>query len=340
MDLLTIYRDYLLSINELGADSKGSYYSYLKNAMEQFLNPYVKNKFAYMGGFESLLLGLSKARQEKLLIVIDDMLSASLKGKKIAGPNKTLSNYRSGFRKLLELYYSDGLPSKETVTGKSPVGKKIDQSYKKLSTKLIAKKDLDRIYLSRLKTQDRRYAKLCFPIRLIWSICRQHGKENELKDIMCETLDQMTYYLENGKTIIHKNVVSLDFSKPCILVNGKKKLLTPTSSQTFIEFKGTMRDVSIDHVVALENLLNTDAARNAYPKLTELSDRLVAYLKSRGLKGISAKSSSAFFHLYGAQYDQAFTGELLKEMGQLFALMDFQAMSRRENSSKNKKRMP
>ena len=337
MNLLTLFQRYLLSVNELISGSKKSYVSYLKGLIEKVLDSEVKTVFPASDGFESTLLSLDKKKQEQFLLLFDSRLSEMLKGKPITGPLKTLSNYRSAYRKLLEMYYSDGIPSNRGGQNRAAIASSVSRTYKAVSNKLFDKSDLNRVYLSRLKTQDRRYAMISLPIRLIWSLARQHGESKTLKAIMLRTLDNMKYFVDDsGSALRHRDVKNLDFSKPCIIVNGKYKLFTPTAKASFAEFKGSMRDVSIDHIVSLENLLNNQAAISAYPRLKELSDGFVSFLNKNGIKGITSKASTEYFQTHGNRYDQAFVTGLVNEMAILFDKMEFQAMQTRLNSSKNK----
>lgn len=339
------FNTFLLSIDEVNGDSKKSYASYLKGLCSNFLDEYILKEFGYNAGFLTFINSLKQDLRSKIFTICDVYLDYLIKIKDSSIRSaKTLSNYRSGFKRFEEYVFSEDF---ENVKKKSKVDDTTKQlivtKFNNLGTITYTKRDLTKTFLFRLKTQDRCYDFIRYPIRLIWKLVTKENLQEKIVRSMRDRLNDMDCYIsKDGKAIKYEKVRKLTISNGKSYVNGKE-LYTELfndgscSSIKYDLMQPELSLMSIDHVkpqyeMMKENLQN-------YPYLQRITNQFNKTVKQYGLKDktTSAKANTLVYDEINSKWPKQDVSSLVDETTSLIDSMKFALMDKSENSKKNKK---
>ncbi len=209
---------------------------------------------------------------------------------------------------------------------------------------IYAKKQLDTIFLSRLKTQDRVYEDFIYPIKLIDRFFKERrpqenktedGKDNRLDELFLKELQEMQMILENGEVLLYENLYLLkietcDNDYSVAVATTKDDNWHGLYTNTADDHEKPRRliadmisKVSIDHIVPMHNLI-----RNA--NLTEFGSLSAKFGNDpAGWKGQN------YIELSNKYNCREFRNSLLTDLKALAP--QYQLMELRENIKKNKK---
>lgn len=336
-----LYESYLYDI-ELTEGSVESYKSYLNGICNKLLDPLaisLQNPKDQPFGFVDLFFRLRKDEKLKLLMIANNHIRDAKKNKSTAIVSGTLSNYYSGFKAFFNMaLLSNARPIRSTLD-KDYTKAAIDSLYDSIGEFVFSKKMLDGIYLSRLKTQERDYGTYRFPMRVIWKLSTTDKALNEnLLDVMKKKIDEMIYYVSSdGKqTVCHSDISYIVLSNDEGRVKiGKKTLYTPTRNNDFQKQVPLIDQISIDHLHCMKDLLVDNIA--SYPALAKLSNDMNSVLAGKKFGRNSDKAKFFMKSSVCENYDSAFILSLVDETIDIHNRMEFVAMDKRENSSKNDK---
>ena len=258
---------------------------------------------------------------------------------------KTLSNYFSGFRWFMYMTFETEIKTTKIKKLDKNIVKSVEEGIKRryasIDRIIYSKKKINDIYIARLKTQDREYGEINFPIRVIWKLAKREGIEKQLLGAMQNRIDEMVYVVskDGKKTITHKQIKEfvLNIKDGCVNINGEKMFTEKYISKQgqnkeYIKQQPIMAHISIDHKEDLHGML-TGKNVIRYPNLKRLSDDMKAFTYSE--KKTKAAKSVEFFNAKHANYDKDFVKVLISEICSLFDAMNFVAMDKNQNSSKN-----
>lgn len=301
-------------------NSADQYMSYIKNACKKLVG--VEKNLELIAASEDIDVRAAYAEQ------INAAITQALKSGNSIVSQKRLRDYKSAVNVLIAFLSGDGWEKSQGSIAKP-----------KLScASEYTQKDLKRIFLSRLKTQDRfSYSYGVFAARVLCKI----ATANNVK-----LFDKMA---DNVKFIYSKN--SSDF----FVLKDIDKLIIATDGFAYIERKGVTypvytaaykqgnfigyekaaitlaRYLSLDHDVPM-----VEALEKELPNMTEykkLSDDMMKYKQS--YKGNASQLSIEYYNSAYKKLSVCET-ELLKEMSAFLDSLQLTIMHSSYNSSKNK----
>ena len=360
-DLLEDFKAYLYEVQGLTEGSIKSYVSWIKGAFAIYLN--IHDVFQTV---DPDLIGELAAR---LHAKLTDIL---MRHEKTKDTPDTIKNRRSALTALIALLdeYDDA-----TSSASAPIGKRYgwipdyhepmingmpasifegyesprtDVMYMLPSNNTVAptidvydKKDLFRIFKSRLITQDRDYSDGTYlPCRVLNKL---FSKNKIYKDLIGAVLAKTVFLLDGENKTVLNDIESVSFEGDEVFVNlkggTKKPLFTEVRIKgqpiTYEQLKSRrIRDLSLDHDIPLVKLINENI--NFYPNMKKLSDRIVAYKNANSDKGYTkSKLATDFmrdeYSKLGIEEEQ-----LLVELCDLYNKVRLTIMLGKYNSSKNK----
>ena len=286
-------------------DSKKSYISYVTNAIKHFEKHY-NNEFDFY----------DKVQNEcnSICALLNSYLTEIKLGKINDVSPKTAWNYSSAFS-IYQDILSDICDNKN---------KTLNNYLANISPIIYTKKDIIKVFLNRLVTQDREYEHIKFPTRIINKICPKGWFRNLLKS----SIERTIIYDGNGteytfsdldKLIIVNNKIIAQFN------NKKIEVYSPTVDyKDYVIFDGSkgLPELSLDHKNSLYDII--EGNYTAYMYLGELSNNV---------KGIGYKSQL----LDRSFIDNSFIDNLKNDVSNIINKTQLVIMSKSLNSSKNKK---
>lgn len=316
--LIEAYKNYLKDFDGIASNSKKSYVTYVKNAIRHFEKHY-HNEINF---YETV-----KHEFDNTCTLVNDYLN-KIKNKEIEDvSSKTASNYFSAFA-----LFQDMLSEKCNNTKKT-----LNSYLKNVDNIPYTKRNLDKVFLQRLRTQDRDFKNIKFPTRIL---------SKELKkwfiDKLKNSLEEMTLYGKNKKEYKYNDVkkIELNNKKENVYIYLKNKphaivLYTPDSEykkyKKFDPKKG-LPNITLDHKAALENII--EQCNKSYPRLKDLSDKITVEIittpNGKKRKKYKLEDKSIF-------NNDVFVKGLKDDIELIFEDIHLVAMSRSENSTKGKK---
>lgn len=211
-------------------------------------------------------------------------------------------------------------------------------------------RDLVRIFIGRLKTQSRYYPdlKLLFPTRLLTKIFRK-GRQNVWIEWLKSDVENMRVLKsENGDFVRFSDVAGIvirgDGKVDVMTRSGETfKLMTRTASASQkivceVTLRG-LRDISIDHVTSLENVLKNNLSKlHGLRRLTEL---FTDFKQKCGIE-LDERAERTWVNDFFIQFKNALEKEdmrvsLIADLQQVLDL-EYELMDTRENSKKGRGR--
>ncbi|APG65132.1 hypothetical protein LPB136_07110 [Tenacibaculum todarodis] len=345
------YKNWLIENTQITEGSAISYLSYV-SGVNKLISFSKEKKEEQLNLFTTLNTEFEKknykAINEILSFVIDEL---SIKNVEVifGRPKKTLQNYKSALYRYLE-FLIEYLPDSEDdiESGVKTSEEQVENMQifttkgKVLSSGIVdrvyLKKDLVKTFLSRIKTQDRTYENIFFPIRFITRIFRlkkEHKAFNKwLNDLLCS----INIFVKDSE-ISFKDVTKLCIinNEVYITYNGVSKLAyTKLSDNKTIEpfDVPALRKIAIDHDRSLFNVMN-DNLKNLPTILlitNELKENIHGKITYQKLSKLSHSNKLDEFIKKNIKTDS-----LLKELKLIASETKLQLMDNSQNVSKGKK---
>lgn len=339
------FNTFLLSIDEVNGDSRESYASYLKGLCSNFLDEYILKEFGYKAGFLTFINSLKRDLQPKVFSICNAYLDhlIEIKDSSIRSA-KTLSNYRSGFKRFEEYVFSEDFENVKKKCKVDDVTKQlIITKFSNLGTITYTKRDLTKTFLFRLKTQDRCYDFIRYPIRLIWKLATKENLQEKIVRSMRDRLNDMDCYIsKDGRAIKYEKVRKLTISNGKPYVNGKQlytELFNGASNVSPKKYQSMQPDLSlmsIDHVKSQYEIMKDNLSKYHY--LQRITNDFNQVVKQYGLKDktTSAKANTLVYDEINNKWSKQDVSSLVDETTSLIDSMKFALMDKNQNSKKNK----
>ncbi|HEL9630567.1 TPA: hypothetical protein U0K61_001732 [Streptococcus suis] len=328
----------LLHTSELFPESESYYHSFVLTPKNRSAE-YIKNQL------DLSLLILYSNEIQKVPFKNQDFISS-----------KDLSNARSGFQKFIDFIYEfkneDGCQYR--FEKKLINNDKLDLIREKLGeenqTLTLSKNLLTSRFRNRLVTQDRAYSNFILNVRLLNQL---FSGEEKYKSILNTAIGEVQFIIsKSGDTVTLNEISQLQIIKDKLVLfsNGRRyslyteKFKGKTGDKTYVKMvKPSLSEMSLDHDIPLENILNTEQSRYEFPTLFELSEQIKEYIARKdstlpvsGIKG-GEISKELYENLSKYWSDKEFTNKLLDDYSKLFKdYITLTVMDKRENSRKNK----
>lgn len=329
-DFLHDFKEYLNL--EYGKGTVNSYISYINSAFSKYFN--IQNVFQVVG------VDIIGYLAEKLHAVLTELLKYPSMTKDTV---KTIRNYRSALNVLIA--FSVGYDGVSINASTQVVQEKI-QSGNAIPSNLIPssnfydRKELSKIFKSRLITQDRDYSGgSYFPCRVLNKL---FSKKPDYKNLLSNVIDKTVFLLDSGRKTVLKDIEGVSFENGAVFVilkGGIKESLytevhTKGQSVRYEEISTDLvKDLSLDHDIPLIKLFNDNLGSS--PNMKALSDGIVAYKKVN--KDKSKKKSELATNFLREKYGELKIDEveLFNELCKLYDKVKLTVMLTKYNSSKN-----
>lgn len=339
------FNAFLLSVDEVSLDSKASYVSYLKGLCNNFLDEYVLKEFGYNDGFLTLVNSLKQDLRPKVFAVCNAYIDCLIKSKDSSKRSaKTISNYRSAFRRFEEYVFSEDFESvKKKSRVDEPTKQLIIAKFDNLGTITYTKRKLIDTFLFRLKTQDRCYDFIRYPIRLIWKLATREGLQERILKSMKDKLNEMNCYVsKDGKILKFYKVRKLSIYNNKSYINDKKLFTeiysgdSNNSPKKYRPMPIELSSMSIDHIVPQHDIMKGNLSKYVFLKM--ITDDFNNVVQQNGLKDktTSAKANNLVYDEINGKWCRNKVVSLVDETVSLINNMDFALMDKKENSKKNK----
>lgn len=323
-----------------------SYKSYVLNAVK--LVPFTKENSNEEWSLFKILN--NSIENDEITVDIDEIINLIITQLSIAGADKlfgksrkTLQNYKSGLFKYLEFILNQEkyvFSNQNEFRANYSLNKISNETKEIESTQIIfSKNDLIKNFSLRIKTQDRLYEHIFYPIRIINRVFRIQNKRKLFKDWVISLLNHIKIHLED-RIIEFRELSSIIISDNLVYIvskdGSKEKAFTYTKNEGEKEAFNVLKlsDISIDHVKPLYKILSDNI--NVLHNFIFLTGKINENIKEDKIKLkdlISLSSSDKIDkELYSID-----TNSLLKELLLISEQTDLQLMDRAYNSSKGKK---
>lgn len=258
---------------------------------------------------------------------------------------KTLQNYKSGLFRYTEflvdkLSYNNGsnfnnneLEKNEYLNISNKQGELISNEYK---DQLYLKSELFKVFESRIKTQDRTYEDIFFPIRFITRVFRANEKYEVFKKWVTKLINSIIIHTENGE-VGFSQIKKMSIINKRVYINyGGKEYLTYTKlddDRTLELFDvDSLKQISIDHIKPLYEVMNEN--KNNLQIIVKITEKLKIYMSEKvSYKKLTEVSRLKELDSFVKSID---TNELLKELELISSETNLQLMDRSYNTSKGK----
>lgn len=346
--ILSDFKAWIIDNGQAGVGSAGSYaYTYVPKLIENVLHPAFEKVIPGFQPYRSFSNSAAHAEIRRLIFAASEQIVAGEMCNANASSKKTLSNYRSGLRMFFRFMESENVYYDVSL---SKQAKGILSGFVSSTTVVIeySRDELRKTFKSRVTTWDRAYQKLLYPARLINRIFNASSSKEKYKDLLDRVIARIKFRVNPTDYVRLKNVSSIAIypgKKVEVTTTDKRMsgLLTEDGAKNLCDMKAlTVADLSIDHDVPLENLLNTAAAEKDYPYLKRLSDLYAGsktnnYLAVAGIRGFVKRTKECYDqHKKDEFADPAFIGGLLDDLEKLYGKIECTIMDRKANSKKGK----
>lgn len=207
----------------------------------------------------------------------------------------------------------------------------------------FSREELIKIFLARIKTQDRFYGDYCLPFRIF---SRIFPKDGDFLNALKSLLKRVKFIIsDKGKTITLFEIDGLIIkTNGTVFVKcGNNQYQVYTQSFTNGISNGltemvvnSIADVSLDHDVPLFE--KKDRMKELFPEITKLSDDVLKFIKKLKYSHPASMAGQIAKDYFENQYSSLIIDkkELLKELIEFFNITSITAMDKKSNSSKNK----
>ena len=129
-----------------------------------------------------------------------------------------------------------------------------------------SKKELEKNFLSRLKTQDRYYSEILYPIRFLFRVYRERGQRNRITEIFTKTRNNIKIHLKEN-SINFSEIKELTINNEHVFVTIKNgnidhehMVYTKTSEGSSLKpmVVNSLKNISIEHEPSLHKTLTSN----------------------------------------------------------------------------------
>lgn len=344
------FKNWLIDTNKTSEGSAKSYLSYVSGA-DKLISISDDNckKLNLFTIIQSAFEKQDTVVVEESLLFVIDQLSRKDAEEVFHRPKKTLQNYRSGLFSYLEFLTEQTFPTEKskatlveikeiqfeglhifTDTGESLSNDNVAKEY--------SKKDLEKNFSLRIKTQDRFYENIFFPIRFVTRVFSIQKERSIFKNWINTLLDSIDIFLEENDTTAFAEISSLSIvnDKVYITHKGNEKLAFTklSDNKTLIPFNvKTLNKIAIDHDRSLFDVMNINLS--SLPTFLLITNELKKHIEgkvtySKLSKASHSKNLDEFIKTINTQ-------SLLKELELIASETKLQLMDSSQNTSKGKK---
>lgn len=245
------FKNWLIETAKITEASARSYLSYVSGA-DKLISITTKDSTERKNLFTILQAAFDQHNIERvkatILYVIDE-LSRKNADKVFGRPRKTLHNYRSGLYSYLEFLTEQPVPyediSEEEFETPVPFEDISDEEFETpvseidiqvvtdtgesltaiSDDKVYLKNDLVKNFSLRIKTQDRFYGNIFFPIRFITRLYSKRNERNVFNDWLNHLLNSIIIFIEGDKTTFADiSALTIANNKVYITLNGTERI--------------------------------------------------------------------------------------------------------------------
>lgn len=344
------FKNWLIETEKTSEASAKSYLSYVSGA-DKLISISEKGsneKFNLFVVLQSAFKKQDANTIEETLFFVIDKLSLKNAEDVFGRPKKTLQNYKSGLYSylefLLEQSFSFGNDSSDVFdTIESEIGDLLvfpdigELSSKNDLVKVYSKNDLIKNFSLRIKTQDRFYQDIFFPIRFITRVFSKNSERTIFKNWLNHLINSIVVFLEDNNTTFAE-ITSLTISKNRVYIThlGIEKIVYTklSDNKTLVPFDiQTLNKIAIDHDRSLFDVMNTNL--NCLPTIIQITNELKKHIHGK----VTYKKLSKISH--SDKLDSFITTinveNLLKELELIASETNLQLMDSSQNTSKGKK---
>ena len=343
------FKNWLTETSKTSEESAKSYLSYVSGA-DKLISVSKKGgneKFSLFTILQQELKNQNVEAIEEVILFVISELSRENAEEIFGKPKKTLQNYKSGLYAYLEFFteypiFTEHDKECEDTTEESQIedlliftdtGKSLLESS---SDAVFSKIDLERNFSLRIKTQDRFYENIFFPIRFITRVFSIKKERNAFKNWLNNLLNSITIFLEENKiTFSEITLLTISDNKVYITHKGIKKLAYTklSDNKTLIPFDvSELKKIAIDHDRSLFDVMNDNL--NDLPTIFQITNELKKHIRGN----VTYKKLSKVSHSNSLdQFIQGInTQNLLNELELISSKTNLQLMDSSQNTSKGK----
>lgn len=254
---------------------------------------------------------------------------------------KTLQNYKSGLFQYLEFLIETTIIENKTdmsLDVLSEVEDMLNLVLGNVEEQYYSKGDLISTFRSRIKTQDRAYKDVFFPIRFITRVFRDRGEQKSFKEWLSKLIDSIIIYTEKEKLKLSEITdLSIVNRRVYISFKGEKHLAyTKTSDDETLELFDVegLDQISLDHITSLYEIMNKNIDR--LQVMVRITNELKKYIEG-DIVTYSKLSEISKIKELDSFIESVDTDNLLKELELISWETSLQLMDRSYNTSKGKK---
>lgn len=344
------FKNWLTETDKVSEGSAKSYLSYVSGA-DKLITISKKTSSEKFHLFTILQAEYNKqnteAIEETILFVIDELSIENVE-EVFNRPKKTLQNYKSGLYSYLEFLIEQSFSIKkindtdeiEATTNKVEDIKVFKNTGKSLSenkiVKIHSKSDLIKNFSLRIKTQDRFYENIFFPIRFITRVFSLKKERSVFTNWINNLLNSITIFLEENETTFREiTSLTIENDKVYVTQKGIKKLAYTKLSDnvTLVPFSlKALNKISIDHDRSLFDVMNTNLT--SLPTIILITNELKKHIPGKiSYQKLSKISHSNKLNDFIETID---TQDLMQELMLIASETSLQLMDSSQNTSKGK----
>ena len=345
------FKNWLIETNKASESSAKSYLSYVIGA-DKLIYISIKNSNEKVNFFRILQIAFNNQDfvviEETLLYVIDELSRKDCE--QIFGkPKKTLQNYKSGLFSYLEFLIEQSFP----IANNQDIENEITEVQIKdfqiftdtgesLSNdntiKVYSKNDLEKNFSLRIKTQDRFYENIFFPIRFVTRVFSIQKEQTIFNKWLYNLLDSIDIFLEKNGITNFAEISSLSIKSEYVYIthNGNEKLVYTklSDNKTLIPLNvKTLNKIAIDHDRSLFDVMNVNLSN--LPTFILITNELKKHIEGKVTYQKLSKAS------HSNKLDEFIktinTQNLLNELELIASETKLQLMESSQNTSKGKK---
>jgi len=346
------FENWLTKTVELSPEAAKSYISYVRGA-DKLISVSKKGSSEKFSLFTILQEEFGKQNieiiEETLRFVIDE-LSRKNAEEFFNKPKKTLQNYKSGLNRYLNFL------SEQSFSFENVNAEKIETPENQIENfdiftdteellsnnevvKVYSKNDLIKNFSLRIKTQDRFYEKIFFPIRFINRVFSIQNKRSIFNKWLNSLLDSITIFLKDEKTTF-KEITSLTIENDEVFINHKKQeklAYTKQANNTkIVPFSlSTLNKIAIDHDPSLFKVMNDNLKK--LPTIRDITEELKKHIIGNVTYSKLSKASHSNSNNLNDFIGTINTNDLLAELELISSKTNLQLMDSSQNTSKGKK---
>lgn len=344
------FKYWLIEASKVSEGTAKSYLSYVSGA-DKLITISKKTSTEKLPLFTILQAEYNKqnteAIEEIILFVIGELSIQNVE-EVFSRPKKTLQNYKSGLYSYMEFLIEHSFSIKNNndtdeieITENKADDLQISSNTSELISEnklaqVYSKKDLEKNFSLRIKTQDRFYENIFFPIRFINRVFSLNNERGLFNNWLNKLLNTITIYLKDNETTFQKiTSIILENDKVYIIQNGEKKLAYTKLSDniTLLPFnlKG-LNKISIDHDRSLFDVMNTNLS--SLPTIIRITNELKKHIPGKiTYQRLSKVSHSDKLNDFIKTIN---TQELIEELILIASETRLQLMDSSQNTSKGK----